>query len=96
MNTENTISMYERACSNGDVDTVTYMIKNETKKFKNDRMLESFLYHACINGRKNIAEIILDYRNILSDRIYDNHSITHVLRYAVFSGNKELVDLIET
>lgn len=70
---------YLTACYEGDIDTVTYMIKKEGTTIKYDNFFDKCLAAACDGDRLNVCKIILNYRNVTA--FYgDNHFIYHACK----------------
>lgn len=79
---------YLDACLKGGLDTVMEMIKNENKKFKNNKLLLKCLTNACEGGHSDIFNAIINYRDVAS---VSYHTMYSLVSCASKGGNNLIV-----
>lgn len=78
---------YIKACFEGDIDTVNYMIKKENKNLKSKKLMCKYLNNACNGGHSNIFDVLVRY-----DKEVGEHK--HVFFWAFQGGNVNIISKV--
>lgn len=107
MNTKQRKQLYLDACSKGDINTIQYMIKNETKYFRYSSFLFECLCATCKCGdgdgdikRSEVFKFLLDYEATkyipgTSNTMSGEDCYSHMMKHACEGGNIKIINIFD-
>lgn len=84
---------YIKACLNGNMDKVNYLIKSEVKRYKNNNLLTEYLLNACEGGHNDVFVALLTYKNTLfSSVLKHHHQFDEIVISSCKGGNVDIIN----